>query len=369
MTSNQIYTNFCTRIIFIIVSLSLQVQPERIVNTPIVTTFGEWQEWDSCPEGTFATAMDIQTRELDTARGVKDKTGIISAVFQCSYPFTPNIAEHFIYTKVKGVTNRVFNGTTKESQLKDGLEIIHSLPLRASCDGIIVSVEVMNYEKQLALDNTGASNLRIYCSDMTEDDTAYVEGYGIYDGEWSSPVSCGARRGICGMQTLSQDLFTSMDESAVNAFRFKCCEISNPANSCQPSEEWELVQECQNPGNSTPAFTCAYVRKTGVSSLATGNHENHSARSFYNSVGFDLGSADYLMLNSLKNNFADTFSISKLSTALDWSATGLEIWVPEKSEEVTYYSVPTGKSVKIYQLVGTCSYFSVRTPIVKQVTS
>lgn len=373
------------------------VKSERVINTPIVTTFGDWQDWEYCPEGSYVTAMDLTTEELATPRGVKDKTGIISAVFQCSFPATANIAEGFIFSNVKGVRNSVVNSSSLERNkitCEGDCEVVYRLPLRASCEGIVIGVEVMNYEKQLALDNTGASNLRVYCSEMAEEEVGYVEGYGIYDGDWTSPVSCGARKGICGMQTLSQDLkkgrlgksnnmqyfpisrmfitiivIADFDESAVNAFRFKCCDIPNPADTCQPKEEWELIQECSNSGNSTPAFTCAYVRRTGVSNLATGVSVDSSVRTFYNTIGFDLDSSNHLMFNSLKNNFANVLSKSALSTALDWSATGLEIWVEEQAEDVTFYSIPTSKSVQIYQLIGSCDYFSVRTPIIKQVSA
>lgn len=76
--------------------------------------------------------------------------------------------------------------------------------LPTACEGFAIGFQLLSDDPQIALDNTGANNIRIYCSDMKDSATQYVEGYGDYTGQWTDPQFCKERQAICGIKSQVQ---------------------------------------------------------------------------------------------------------------------------------------------------------------------
>lgn len=79
-----------------------------------------------------------------------------------------------------------------------------SSTFRTVCDGLAIGFQLMSDSPQIALDNTGANNIRLYCSGLRSSMTQYVEAYGEYVGEWTDTQYCKNKQALCGIQSQFQ---------------------------------------------------------------------------------------------------------------------------------------------------------------------
>lgn len=183
---------------FVIITLSLlcnPAYPDFALNSPVITNYGVWDaNWVQCDHNTFVKAIQLEyspfAEEFPPPGGdgpdTDDNHGLIRIAIECS-----------------SMSDSVdLPGAVKISGRPVGSFVA---PLKTACDGFATGFQLLSDEPQIALDNTGANNLRIYCSGLKENPTQYVEGYGEYTGEWTDPQFCKDRQAICGIKSQVQN--------------------------------------------------------------------------------------------------------------------------------------------------------------------
>ena len=81
-------------------------------------------------------------------------------------------------------------------------------------------------------------------------------------------------------------------------------------------------------------------------------------------VSSDTNELPVWLINDLAMRFKTEIGDSTV-TGQNWTVVGTETWTMESST-VVHFDVKEGYRAEIYQLVGSCSYFSVKTPRIRK---
>lgn len=137
-----------------------------------------------------------------------------------------------------------------------------------------------------------------------------------------------------------------------------CCEMPDPLQSCDPSDDWVQVTECDNIQNPNAPLPCTLGKARGLNFIGSGDAKKPGAADFgatMKSLGFTLDKAAAV----LPTRFAAKLKTSA-KTGHDWSAEPSESWGEETKTE-THFSAPPGKLVRVFQVVGSCGPYTIRT--------
>lgn len=158
---------------------------DLILQSPLVTNWGEWGNWEQCPENTFVIAMELKSDRFTTS----DQSGLSGIKFYCSKPGTYNGTEI-----ITSLTSTIGNYGSK-----------------FYCGNVAIGFQLRSERNQANGDDSGATNLRLFCSSdistaaaggNVQGKRSFLEGDGTEKGEWTTPQLCFKRQAICGIQTM-----------------------------------------------------------------------------------------------------------------------------------------------------------------------
>jgi len=219
-------------------------------------------------------------------------------------------------------------------------------------DIVFSGFQMRSEEAQNLLDDTAGNNLRIFCNG---EQNSYVQGDGLELGIWTAVRHCPMGSALCGLSTQVEASGTA-DDSSLNNFKAKCCQITNPAKTCEPSENWDKIQICDNRGSSPKV--CKFEKRVGVA-YSHKLSNKPSERTFYQNAGYTL---DSQMISDLSQNIQSKMTSSK---TINWAKeTG---FYAQESATLDQITIPANSHVTIYQAVNECGIFSVSSNKYKQV--
>lgn len=146
--------------------------------------------------------------------------------------------------------------------------------------------------------------------------------------------------------------------TGLNNIKMRCCNVPDPAQSCEPEDKWDLLIECDNLEATTPT-KCEYKRKVGVAHSYSFSEGMTQLISSYTQLGFTIPEA----LAQLGFNFKTNINTT---TGYDWEASTSEVWSEETTTTISF-DVPPGYRTQLSQTYGNCGIYAVRAPRVKRV--
>lgn len=169
----QIWACCITLLLTTVTANEVSVDGNTTLESPQVTSWGTWGQWEFCPSGSYVSGMQLKTEEYQGAfsddsalNGIRLYCGPIGGITDYSKPITSSVGASGEYSR-----QFMCNGPATGFQLRS--------------------------EKDLGWynDDTAASNLRLYC------DGKAVEGDGVSWGDWTAVQNCPAKSAICGIRT------------------------------------------------------------------------------------------------------------------------------------------------------------------------
>jgi len=320
-------------IIFVLgcVLLSSISGQDIILENPILTYWGDWYEWQNCSEGQYIHGMRLMTHEYQTI--LYDDTALNGIRLYCGEPGWSSIDEH----------------------VQSGIGDYGTFQLNFMCPigGFMTGFQMNSEEAQNLLDDTAGNNIRMFCNGET---SAYIQGDGLEIGTWTAARHCPAGAALCGISTQIEASGTT-DDSSLNNFKVKCCPITNPAKTCEPSDAWERVKICDNTKGSSPK-ACKFEKRVGVA-YSHKMSSKPSERTFYNNAGYKL---DDQMISELSQNIQSKMTSSN---TINWEMeTGFYTMENAVIDEI---SIPAHSHMTLYQAVSQCGIFSASSNTYKKV--
>lgn len=139
--------------------------------------------------------------------------------------------------------------------------------------------------------------------------------------------------------------------------KVKCCDIADPLKNCVPTESRLLIRECDN-AQSDDGLRCDFEGEIGL----TMDFDQLDAKSveFYSSIGYTFESS--------KKNVSE-YIVSKLEEKMKAGSRMEYTWddIVEPTVMKNVKVVPNKlfvkpfENMKLYQIVGRCGHFLVRT--------
>jgi len=183
-------------------------EPEIIISSPHVTSWGDWGELELCPAGSFVYGMRL-TVEFDSG-DLSDDSALNTIELLCTSPMgkrPSNISE--------------------ASDLKE-FAVISSLQGHAGVVGVLQECPIPGFAVGFQLrseddqgwldDDTAANNLKLFCSTGE-----ILEGYGDTWGDWTAEQHCPRGLQICGIQTQVEP--ETDDDTSLNNVNMACCNV------------------------------------------------------------------------------------------------------------------------------------------------
>ena len=145
-----------------------------ILSSPQVTNWGEWKEWEYCPEGSYVVGMQLKT---EGSQGMfHDDTALNGVKLYCD----------------------VIGSRKNDIAIASGTDEWGSFGREFFCEGIATGFQLRSEKSQSFMaDDTAANNLRLYCNQNDD----FVEGDGLEFGDWTQAQQCLTKQAICGIQT------------------------------------------------------------------------------------------------------------------------------------------------------------------------
>jgi hypothetical protein len=144
----------------------------------------------------------------------------------------------------------------------------------------------------------------------------------------------------------------------------KCCSVPDPAEECEPREEVRLVRKCENSQGIYPR-RCDFEPEVGITYDQNGVSNWVRAVNFYESIGFSLEESRDKLRKKFPKELVETNKTNSIGYEYDWKDSELRnfLWEPENSKNRTKRAIylDVGTQVELFQVVGTCSYFTVKT--------
>ncbi|OXA44707.1 uncharacterized protein LOC110857547 [Folsomia candida] len=337
-----------------IVEPGIPLEQEVVIDSGSPTNWGEWFAFENCPPNTFVFGMQQKNHGEQGAFG--EDTALNGVTFFCG-PFEASV-ENLTVVKAfeDGNGTEPIVHTAITSQFHDW----GSWGKTSNCSKYEIATGFqMRFEPSGGwfVDDTAANNLRLYCNGRKFE---YLEGDGTSWGGWAQGQWCPAKMAMCGISTQVYYSSGTDDETAMDGLRAKCCDIPNPAAICIPTDQWDLVIECDNLEAISPT-TCTYSKKVGTSNY-TSTSENHwDILNTYTELGFGIGGA----AGPLLLNFHSNLNIST-STGYDWKTSSTEMWNEEITTTVTF-EVPARVRSELFQIFGHCGIYGARATRFKKV--
>jgi hypothetical protein len=148
---------------------------EMILSSPQVTNWGEWKEWEYCPQDSYVVGMQLKTEAY--AGVFSDDSALNGIKFYCD----------------------VIGSQKNEISIASGTDEWGSFGREYFCEGVSTAFQLRSEKSQSFLaDDTAANNLRLYCNGHDAD---YLEGDGTEFGDWTQTQKCFTKQAICGIQT------------------------------------------------------------------------------------------------------------------------------------------------------------------------
>jgi len=299
------------------------------LESPRLTSWGKWGEWEYCPSGMYAFGMQLQTQSY---QGIwVDDQAVTGIRLFCGPVGEDSIGE--------SITSLVGSGGDFNREFL--------------CAGAATGFQLRSEPNQGGVsDDTAANNLRLFC------DGKIKEGDGLSFGDWTEPQQCPPKTAICGLRTQVEE--PQADGTGVNNIQVQCCPVPNPSEFCEPQDAWDLLLECDNT-QAVSETSCTYERKIGATYWNQMSASEWLTYDLYAYIGYSFPG----VLDSLAGNFQAHLGQS-LSTGYNWTSSSGEVWKEETSVTVSI-SVPPGVRTRLFQTYGTCDFYAVRANVFKRV--
>lgn len=315
----------------LIIQCFLICSAEHIIHTPRYSDFGTWGDWEYCPSGQFVNGFQLQ---VEAPRGeFGDDTALNSIRFFCG--------------PVGGSFNHS-NFITSRQGYWGSWGQVYTCVDNSTAIGIQLRVE----KSQGILDDTGANNLRMVCSDRL-----VHEGDGTIWGKWLTKSLCPRRTALCGLRTLVESWDRSdvldNDDTALNNADIACCDVPSPAKSCTPKERWEFVAHCDNTVG-TETKECEFESKDDTPNYWT---DVTRISKTYKDLGMRIED-DYV---DLIRTFHEKLGKSK-RTGFDWKAFGGSLMSKKAHLKL---KAPPGEKQYLYRLLAKCGIYHINSEYFK----
>lgn len=156
-----------------------------MLSSPNVTDWGEWGDWEYCPENTYVIGMRLKT---EPTQGPADDTALNGISFMCGVIGEPQMTLHSPSRKIQSLVGKW--GTWGVSY---------------ECPGsYAVGFQLRSESDQKGQDDTAANNLRIFCSPASSEMSPgvhYLEGSGLSWGTWTTAQFCPFGWAMCAIKT------------------------------------------------------------------------------------------------------------------------------------------------------------------------
>ncbi|ODM97349.1 Vitelline membrane outer layer protein 1 [Orchesella cincta] len=175
----------------------------EFLSSPRVTDWGDWGDFEYCPEDTFVVGMRLKT-EADTGPQC-DNTALNGIRFMCG---------------IVGESQKMLYSPERQIQSFEGnwgrWGAIYECPRSYA-----VGFQLRSESGRGGNDDTAANNLRIFCSNSIE----FLEGNGLSRGDWTETQRCPFGWAICGMRTQIETPQGNSDDTALNNLDIQCCKL------------------------------------------------------------------------------------------------------------------------------------------------
>jgi len=171
--------------------ISTHGELRHLIESPKATDWGTWGEIDSCPLETFAIGMQLK---VEAGKGFKDDTGLNGIKFFCS-----KLGEGISSQYPEVITSAVGDWGEWNRAFYCGDDTAMNPKTSA-----VIGFQLKSEPSKGALDDTSANNLRIICSDFSEQSTIHssvIEGDGTQWGSWTASQFCQIGYAVCGIVT------------------------------------------------------------------------------------------------------------------------------------------------------------------------
>ncbi|ODM92902.1 Vitelline membrane outer layer protein 1 [Orchesella cincta] len=317
---------------------------EMILQNPVVTNWGIWQAWKECPAGTYATGIYAWRRLLLQGRN-SDHVGIVSVSYRCQTP-GGNETDKFIESLAPNLPH-------------DGW------PMYYMCKGAVVGFR-LNSVRDLGAgrDNIATDNVQAMCSCSGPAYKPYEQA--IYSpqnghrGDWTAQQNCKKYQAMTGMQTQMQDIRERQigiyDNTGMNNFKIRCSTVPDPYSSCIPREKRLLIRTCDN-SKSDEGLRCDFDSQIGLSM----DYENAEKRiDFYSSIGYTFQENKDKLKERVESRLRSQIENGR---KLEYTWDDVIPSTLSDPEVVASHKlfVKPWKKLELYQIVGACGDFVVRT--------
>ncbi|ODM88802.1 Vitelline membrane outer layer protein 1 [Orchesella cincta] len=168
------------------------------ITSPAVTNWGEWGIFERCPEGRYAQGFQLRTQQ---SQFKGDDSSLTTIKLFCGDPSQSD-------------TSAI---TSTEGQFGDWGKIFSCFP------GYLNGFQLRSEKNRGTGDDTAANNIRFYCTSLP-DRKAFIEGDGLFWGEWTQPQHCEKNQAICAIQSqVDSYKVDGGDNTALNNVRMECC--------------------------------------------------------------------------------------------------------------------------------------------------
>jgi len=309
-----------------LLSLTLGICQCEIISNPVVTSWGDWGNWDDCPAGQFAIGFQLKA-EGEQGRG--DDTALNSIKLMCGKPGSRNTYK-FVQSTEGGW------GNWRE-------------PLY--CDGLLTGFQLKSEAHQGKGDDTAANNMNGICT-LSNGQVKKLQGDGMHWGHWTAEQHCQHGFAICGIRTQVEGRQGNGDDTSLNNVQMRCCNFLDVLTACSPLDKWEVIADCDNKGSSSP-LTCSYEETIGVTTADKSSSGGSVTDSVSASFGVELGA----VTNILSYKFKTELSTSKV-TKHDWATESSRSWSKITKHTATF-TVPGQARSRLLQVVGHCGNYRV----------
>jgi len=188
---------------------AILTEAKGLLSSPRATDWGEWGDWDNCPERngaqTYVMGMRLKT---EPAQGPGDDTALNGIRFMCG---------------VLKERQKVLH--SPDRQIESSVGGWGTWGVSYECpDGYAVGFQLRSEITQENHDDTAANNLRIFCSNTGT--LSYLEGSGLSWGEWTDAQFCPYGWAMCGIKTqVEASKGHAVDDTALNNLDVRCCRV------------------------------------------------------------------------------------------------------------------------------------------------
>ncbi|ULT82000.1 hypothetical protein L3Y34_011751 [Caenorhabditis briggsae] len=318
------------------------------LKSPRTTNWGDWKNWEDCPDGTYAYAAK---HKVEDPQGKGDDTGLNAVALFC------NPLNWATYSTEREILSGEGDwGDWKAVQYcPEGLVMI----------GFALRSEITRRGQ----DDVAADNFRGYCGtpDGPRDHSHSFSGDTPGWGRWTEDKFCPLEFAVCGINSQIEGAQRRGDDTALNNIDLRCCRVPPVNLSCTPSYTLQQLAEYDNRlGAGTIQFQ--YQKKISFSKTTGSTHtvgrEEKEAVLSKVTTGVEISTEGITSgltvsktssVNTEHSHGHETISTDRIRTILET--------VMSNEETITEtYNVPAHKGVIIQQLFMTCGIIKVGLP-------